>query len=222
VEALTLAEAALVLGVGLGLAALLVAEARGQRTPALIAKSCASTLFLTLALVRWQLGGWQLGDPSGAWIDAGLALSLVGDVCLVFDRAFKVGLVAFLLAHLVYVAAFNALLPAEHWPPALAVPMLIASAIATRWLWPHLGRLRPAVLAYIVAITLMAWGALSAVLAGPAPAITMAGALLFYLSDLAVARDRFLIRSFTNRAWGLPAYYAGQVLLALSIGALAG
>ena len=45
-----------------------------------------------------------------------------------------------------------------------------------------------------------------------------AGALLFYLSDLAVARDRFVVRRFASRAWGLPAYYLAQVLLALTLG----
>jgi uncharacterized membrane protein YhhN len=42
----------------------------------------------------------------------------------------------------------------------------------------------------------------------------MAGAALFYLSDLAVAADRFLGGSFPHYAWGLPLYYSGQLLLA--------
>jgi uncharacterized membrane protein YhhN len=40
------------------------------------------------------------------------------------------------------------------------------------------------------------------------------GAVLFFVSDVAVARDRFVEPSWKNRAWGLPAYYAGQLLLA--------
>ncbi|MEN8163997.1 MAG: lysoplasmalogenase family protein [Acidobacteriota bacterium] len=44
------------------------------------------------------------------------------------------------------------------------------------------------------------------------------GATLFFLSDLAVARHRFVKEAFLNRAIGLPAYYAGQMLLALTIG----
>ena len=43
------------------------------------------------------------------------------------------------------------------------------------------------------------------------------GALLFLLSDLAVARDRFITPGFINRAWGLPMYFCGQVLLAGSV-----
>ena len=43
------------------------------------------------------------------------------------------------------------------------------------------------------------------------------GAVLFFVSDLAVARDKFVGASFVNRAWGLPAYYAGQLLIAWSL-----
>ena len=44
------------------------------------------------------------------------------------------------------------------------------------------------------------------------------GALLFYLSDLTVARDRFVRPGLSNRVVGLPMYYAAQVVLALSAG----
>jgi uncharacterized membrane protein YhhN len=44
------------------------------------------------------------------------------------------------------------------------------------------------------------------------------GALLFLLSDLAVARDRFIAPGFANRAWGLPVYFCAQMVLAASVG----
>jgi len=44
------------------------------------------------------------------------------------------------------------------------------------------------------------------------------GALLFGASDLFVARERFIEPGFRNRLFGLPLYYAGQLLLALSSG----
>jgi len=44
------------------------------------------------------------------------------------------------------------------------------------------------------------------------------GALLFLLSDLAVARDRFVAPVFINRVWGLPMYFCGQLLFAFSVG----
>ena len=45
----------------------------------------------------------------------------------------------------------------------------------------------------------------------------LAGAVLFFASDLGVARDKFVAPGFPNRAWGLPAYYAGQLLIAWSL-----
>lgn len=37
------------------------------------------------------------------------------------------------------------------------------------------------------------------------------------LAAPALARDRFVARDFTNRAWGLPLYYAASLLLAMSV-----
>ena len=47
------------------------------------------------------------------------------------------------------------------------------------------------------------------------------GALLFFASDLAVARDKFVAPGVINKLWGLPAYYGGQLLLAWAVIALA-
>jgi hypothetical protein len=44
------------------------------------------------------------------------------------------------------------------------------------------------------------------------------GAVAFYVSDLAVARQRFVRQQVLNRLWGLPLYYGAQLLLASSIG----
>jgi uncharacterized membrane protein YhhN len=43
------------------------------------------------------------------------------------------------------------------------------------------------------------------------------GALLFAASDLSVARQAFIAPAWLNLAWGLPAYYAAQMLLAWSV-----
>ena len=45
-----------------------------------------------------------------------------------------------------------------------------------------------------------------------------AGALLFIISDLAVARENFVSSGFENRLVGLPLYYGGQLLLAWAAG----
>jgi uncharacterized membrane protein YhhN len=45
-----------------------------------------------------------------------------------------------------------------------------------------------------------------------------AGAALFAASDVFVARNRFVGAGFTNQLVGLPLYYAGQFVIAFSIG----
>ena len=45
----------------------------------------------------------------------------------------------------------------------------------------------------------------------------LVAALLFAASDIAVARDKFVAAAFINRAWGLPTYYAAQLMLAWSV-----
>jgi hypothetical protein len=50
--------------------------------------------------------------------------------------------------------------------------------------------------------------------------MVFAGAVAFYFSDVFVARDRFVKNEFINRLVGLPMYYAGQFLIAFSLGFL--
>ena len=50
-----------------------------------------------------------------------------------------------------------------------------------------------------------------------APWMIPVGALLFTASDIAVVRDRFVSKGFSNRLWGLPLYYAAQLIIAWSI-----
>jgi len=185
-----------------------------DRIQEVLSKTAASAAFVILGAIRWSSG-----DPVGGWLVAGLALCAVGDVLLLGERTFDVGLVAFLLGHALYVVGFHAALPVGRWSLLILAPLMIVSGGAARWLWPHLGRRRSSVLAYIVVISVMVWGGVSTLVKGALPWTAAAGALLFYLSDLAVARHRFVHQSFINRALGLPTYYLGQLLLALTVGA---
>ena len=53
-----------------------------------------------------------------------------------------------------------------------------------------------------------------------APWMVPVGAAMFTASDIAVVRDRFISKGFVNRAWGLPLYYAAQLVIAWSIAAV--
>jgi uncharacterized membrane protein YhhN len=191
---------------GLGLAALLAGEASGRRTLFAVGKVTCSAGFLALALL---LGA---RTPYARIVLAGLALSVVGDVLLLStrERPFLAGLVAFLLAHVAYATAFARLGTPPPWVAAL---LLVAGLLVLRWLWPHLGPMRAPVVAYCIAISAM----LGFALGQPAAGVRL-GAVLFYVSDLAVARQRFVVQERRNQLLGLPLYFSGQYLIALSVG----
>lgn len=192
--------------------ALLVAIRRGAFPLEVVAKAGASGLLVVLAL-----GRWEPGDPFATRMLVGLAVCALGDLLLLGERSFPAGLVAFLLGHLGYLAAFASRSPLSEWPLLPLAPLLAVAAGAALWLWPHLGRLHVPVALYIAAISAMTWGAVATVMADTVRWTAAPGAVLFLLSDLAVARHRFVNRAFVNRAAGLPAYYLGQLLLVMAI-----
>ncbi len=175
-------------------------------------KTVASLLFVLLGGLRWQAG-----DGFATWLLVGLVLALLGDVLLLGEGTFDAGLGAFLLAHLAYALAFHQALAIARWPFEVLLPMAVIAAAAILWLWPRLGRQKLPVTLYLVAITVMGWGALAATLAQAVLWTAAPGAVLFLISDLTVARNRFVQPGFINRALGRPLYYLGQVLLALTI-----
>jgi uncharacterized membrane protein YhhN len=188
-------------------AGLLAAEHRGSSTGKWICKPLASSGFVALALACGAAS-----SSEGRAVAAALVLSWIGDVCLIPKSKtwFRVGLFAFLLGHLGFTAAFFIHgIDARFAIGALLVLTVIAYFV-WRWLQPHVEeKMRAPVLAYVAVITSMVAAAI-----GAHEPRTLAAALAFYLSDLSVARDTFVARSFVNRAWGLPLYYGAQLLFA--------
>jgi uncharacterized membrane protein YhhN len=198
------------------LAALLfLGERSGDARARWLFKPATSVLFVVFALLQGP------HDAYDAWIVAGLALSAVGDVALIpADRRwFLAGLVAFLLGHVAYLLAFATRIPPWTLHPAAAAAILATSAGAWLYLRPFVGAMRWPVLAYMAVITAMATGAW-AVSTGGGDARVALAATLFYVSDLTVARSRFVPGSgFADRLVGLPMYYAAQFLFASTVGA---
>jgi uncharacterized membrane protein YhhN len=97
--------------------------------------------------------------------------------------------------------------------------MMVFGYLILRWLGRAeiSPRMRRPVVAYVIAIGLMvALGLGTAALEASIP--IMAGVLLFALSDVFVARDRFVKAEAINARLGLPIYFAAQLLLASSVG----
>ena len=196
-------------------------EKKRALKPMLAAKTCVSALFVLAAGVQSPL------DPVYyALLLTGLVLCLGGDVFLAIpsERAFMAGLISFFLGHVAYVGAFIRL---GRFAPVLAVwalALAVAGFFIFRWLSPNLGDMKKPVAAYVLVISCMVLTAFGVGIApGFSPAgraMVVLGALLFYASDIFVAKDRFIKPDFENRVIGLPLYYAGQFFLAYSPGFL--
>jgi uncharacterized membrane protein YhhN len=197
------------------LAGLLVAEWRDSRTGIWITKPLAAVGYLLLALACGALD-----TTYGTLILIGLVLSFFGDVFLIPEgspNAFRVGILSFLLGHVAYTIAFVGRGLDLRASAVAAVIVVVTAVIVLRWLRPHVGAdMRIPVHAYVVVISGMLVCAVGTSVTSYRPDILL-GALLFYLSDLAVARDRFVKPGPWNRTWGLPSYFVGQLILAAGV-----
>lgn len=155
------------------------------------------------------------------WIILGLVLSLGGDVALMLEsnKAFLIGLVLFLLAHVVYSIAFT--LPNGFHPQDLVsgAVLLVLGVGIYLYLKPGLGAMKGPVIFYILVICFMVNRAVSTFF-GDTFSLTQAwlmtlGATLFWLSDLVLAINRFR-HPLRLEALSLFLYYGGQLLIALS------
>lgn len=211
IQPLPAALAILILSAG---AASAVAHAR-RRALAAILKMGAASGYLALAAAVGAAG-----SSYGRMLLAALALCWLGDLLLVARGrgvAFVAGLASFLLGHVAYAGAFLTAGVAAPRAAAAALPLAVVAAAILRWLWRAglPGAMRGPVVAYVVAICAMvalAWGTLGA----GGTALVPAGAVAFMASDVFVARERFVAPTPWNTRLGLPLYFLGQVLLALS------
>jgi uncharacterized membrane protein YhhN len=203
------------------LAGLLYCEKKELAKPKLTVKSILSALFIFAAVVQSHpiLSFYRL-------LLIAMIFCLGGDVLLALrgERMFLFGLVSFLLGHLFYTGAFFHTGGLNRWIFIGLAISLSAGGGMFLWLRSHLGNMKLPVIIYIVVISGMVAGAGSLMAAEELKLsgrwLALAGALSFYLSDVFVARQRFLKAGFVNRLIGLPLYYSGQFLLAFSTGLL--
>jgi uncharacterized membrane protein YhhN len=200
--------------VGLGVA--LLGEYRRRVGWTLAGKLVAASAYLAVAL---DAGAWT--SDWGRLLFIGMLFCWLGDLLLVATQRrslFLAGLVSFLAGHVGYSFAFalRGITMEEMMLPA--VLMGLFGLVVQRWLRPHLER--PMVVpvhAYLAAILVM-WFLATATHSAASSPYLLIGASLFVVSDLAVARNRFVVPAITNRLWGLPVYFCAQMLIALSAG----
>ncbi len=152
----------------------------------------------------------------------GLFLSLGGDLALMFQekkRAFMLGLIFFLFAQIAYIGVFAQLgrfTGRDFIPIVLLATSGIGFYILIR---PKLGRMHVPVIAYMIVISAMVCLAASTlnspVFQKNQALMIVAGAVLFYISDVILAANRFWKPWKYNRI-SLAFYYSGQLFIALA------
>jgi len=198
---------------------LIRAEFKSDARQIYVFKPVSTLLVIAVALLSLLMP--QANASFTFWVLGGLVLSLGGDVALMFasSRAFLVGLVLFLLAHVVYAvefALFNGFHPGDL---VVGIALLALGVGVYAYLWPGLGSMKLPVALYVVIICLMVNRAASTFFGTaftPLQAILLTtGATLFWVSDLMLAVNRFR-RPFRYHRFSLALYYGGQLLIALS------
>ena len=196
--------------------ALTLAEFKENRLAQRVLKPAAALGFILMALL-WG----NLDDLYGRLILFGLIACAAGDVFLLSRTSpnlFLAGMAAFALGHLSYLAVFIAAQDTPFTTGRLVVTGLVIFAFAGVFVWlkPHLPKeMRLPVIAYVIIILLMVITALGLPMRGPL-SLAMIGALMFAVSDIFVARDRFVSPTPKNALAITPLYFGAQALIALS------
>lgn len=190
------------------------AVARGDRRTETWAKPATLVALIVAALV---LGATD--SSAGAWLLIALVLGLAGDVFLLgdSDTRFRLGLAAFLVGHLAYVASFISLgLDPQGWN-YLAFLVLGACLLATRqvaastYLRGGLGLAAP------VAVYTVVIGAMVIYAFTTGVPLIAAGATVFAVSDTVLARDRFVHPWDGARLLVMVTYHVGQALIVAGV-----
>ncbi len=157
------------------------------------------------------------------WFGLGILFSLAGDLFLMFpsDRMFLFGLMAFLFAHIVYIAGFHgAWAAANAWSWVMIALIALNATYFLRRFVAAIYRqgknsLVVPILVYGIFISVMLYAALST-LQDPAwkrnaAWLASAGALLFVASDMVLAWNKFVLPAKNRRVWNIVLYHLGQI-----------
>lgn len=192
----------------------------------------AKTLIVPLLALRVGLAlhgrdGASFGLRNRVWL--AMALCWVGDIALTFsgDTAFLIGLVSFLLGHVMFILALRQAHrlgsgSSARWVRVVACGVLaVEGAAVVQALWEPAGELGPAVAVYALVITTMA--ILSWFLApGPGVRALRLGSTAFVASDMILAFGRFGEEPIAHgHLWVMATYILAQWALAVGFTAVA-
>ena len=177
-----------------------------------------------LLLIAWLYGMTHFQGASWVYLLA-LVFSLIGDLWLMLPAGyFLFGLVAFFIAHGIYIWGFTSQL---HISPLLVFVLILSLALVGVVYVTQIRvgiqrtrgarRLRFLAAAYCMILTIMMVAAISTT-DNPAWQIqngiqVAVGGMLFFLSDTMLAYDRFVKPIINGRLWVRITYHLGQILI---------
>jgi len=147
-----------------------------------------------------------------------LIFSLIGDVLLMLPNIkLSLGLLAFLIAHLIYAAAF--IQDVSSYNVMILIPVLLFSIFIYLFISKNLDKLRIPVILYIIVISLMGWLACNrhANFSDSKSLYVLIGGLLFLFSDSVLAINKFKKQFVLAEILILGSYFSAQFFFALSI-----
>ena len=197
-------------------------EHKKNYVPAVVLKGLASACFVVLGLLL------SPGTQTAKLIVAGLVLGCIADVLLnlryVFEKKgqliFLAGIAVFLSGHILYLVAV--MRGAEHWWISL-IAGAILTALLMAWIFRRITAKKAFKIfgvVYIGAIMLLNCVALGNLMAAPSAftAVFAAGSSLFLVSDVVLILNTFGKETRQSlRVTNIGLYYAGQILIALSL-----
>lgn len=155
-------------------------------------------------------------SPYAYLIMMGLIFSLLGDLYLLYpDKYFTNGLYSFLVAHILYIFAFNK--NVSEYSIGIILVVLVYILIISKILVPKLGGMKYPVLFYIFIISLMLYSALNLDIQMSGISYVGIGAILFTISDTTLAFNKFYKKFTFAEPIILSTYFVAQLLLAMSI-----
>ncbi|MBE0649441.1 MAG: lysoplasmalogenase [Bacteroidales bacterium] len=180
-----------------------------------IFKPFTTILILFFAFMQLPYVSVQYKD----FILIGLVLSLFGDVFLLWpEKRFVTGLVAFLLAHILFILAITSDFgPYLNWQ--YLIPALLYMAIFLWIVLPKTGKMVIPVVVYAAVLMLFFWQATGRAfyLASDSSMNAFWGAFLFVISDSILAYDKFVKKFKWSHFFIHVTYWGALYFIALSV-----
>lgn len=202
--------------IGISASLAITADIKGIRKMLFVFKPLSTILIICLATVSYSSSLYF------AFVLSALCLSLIGDIALMFksDKAFLIGLVSFLLAHILYGSIFFRLASSfslSHLYILLSIILL--NTFVYVFLYPSLGNMKLPVLFYVLIISFMLWRAFCILVdeVSLRNILISLGALFFFISDLLLAYDKFKKEIKLLPLYNLATYFTAQSLFAISV-----